>query len=122
MGTPAENGRAILARGWETSGLSQADCASKLGVSDRTLRDWRHRYLVPTSMPVAAARKVITDTIEKLHALLDAMPGEPACQAVDPTSECQPYPVPEPVVAALAAPGSTTTRPVKRSSFFDGFS
>lgn len=92
MKTMTDEARAQVARGWEQSGLTQADYAAQCGISPRTLRDWLSRYAIQQP-PAERVRRLIEDTIDKLLALLAALDDEVACQvaaAEDAASEGAP--------------------------------
>jgi len=65
-----------LLQGWEKGGLSHAEAAVALGVSERTLRRWRQRYeedgadgLVDRRVGEPSPRRAPEDELERMRAL-----------------------------------------------------
>ena len=107
MTTMTDESRAAIARGWNPLAQNQAEYARQHGISERTLRTWRRRY-VPTGMPVEAARDAIRQAIGKLQAILADLGAEAACRPPGEdtgpaTSETRATPEPVDVPAQVAA-------------------
>jgi transposase-like protein len=111
-----EETRAQVARGWEQSGLTQAEYARQHGISERTLRSLRRRYC-PSGMPVEAAREAISVAIGKLQAILVDLDAEAACRSAgeEPRrAASQPEMSParvEPLVPGAAEAAQVSDRP-----------
>jgi transcriptional regulator with XRE-family HTH domain len=85
MTTIDDETRARVARGWEKSGLSQAEYAARSGISERTLRGWRLRF-VPSGMPAEAVRRIVEEAVQRLQALLAALDEHPAAAPLAPSA------------------------------------
>lgn len=79
MQTFTEETRAVIALGWAKSGLTQTAYAEQAGIATRTLRLWLARY-ASDRPPLAEARAVLVDAVERLQALLAAVDAQEACQ------------------------------------------
>jgi hypothetical protein len=104
MSAMIDEARVAVARGWEKSGLSQAEYAAQHGISGRTLRSWRARYL-PAGTPVEDARRVIARAIEKLRALLAGL--ESGVEDQGEEAACRAEGVVKVEVEPAGAPGDT---------------
>ena len=79
MKTISVGDRATIARGWEKSGQRQDEYAARFGIAGRTLRLWLDRY-ASRQPPLAQARAILADAVERLKALLAALDADPACR------------------------------------------
>ncbi len=75
MTTFSDEERAAIARRWGDSGLAQDEYAEQFGIAGRTLRLWLARF-ASRQPPLAGARAVLADTVERLQALLAAVDAE----------------------------------------------
>ena len=84
-----DNQRAIIAKGWASSGMAQVEYARLHGIKPRTLRDWIQRWAQTTSADVRALA-IVQQTLRDLQALHDALAAKVACQQAESQGKPQP--------------------------------
>ncbi len=120
MRTFNDETRAAIARAWTESQLTQEEYAARFGISTRTLRLWLARY-ASTRPPLAEARAILVDAIERLQALMATVDAQAACQSERGAASsaegpaCRPAVVREPVDAKDATARATSSSPVPRT-------
>lgn len=110
MKTLDAEARARVARGWTTSGISQAAYAREHGIGARTLRAWlaeldRGGRPGLSRSDAARLRRLVREAITGLEAVLTALEEAPPAKPLPPTPEPQ-------VHAAAAAPSASAATPM----------
>src|SRR5947209_7101087 len=78
--TFSEVDRARIAEGWRASGLSQPVYSAQFGISDRTLRVWISKYVVPRPDSVETVRNALEAALEQLQTMLFRLDSDPPRQ------------------------------------------